>query len=86
MPDDTRTVPVTFQLDPQTAAALADPATLGLAEQAIRSTVRKAGVDRLFATMDAISAEAQRRGLTDDILEQELAAYNAEHRERRPAG
>jgi hypothetical protein len=86
MPDDSRTVPVTFQLDPQTAAALADPATRGHVEQVIQSTVRKAGIDRLFAAMDALSAEAARRGLTDEILEEELAAYNAEHRERRPAG
>ena len=27
MPDDARTVPVTFQLDPETATALEDPAT-----------------------------------------------------------
>jgi len=35
----------------------------------------------LFNTMEAISAEAARRGLTDEILEAELAAYNAERRE-----
>ena len=31
--------------------------------------------------MDAISAVAAKRGLTDEILEAELAAYNAERRE-----
>jgi hypothetical protein len=31
--------------------------------------------------MDMISAEAERRGLTDEILEAELAAHNAEHRD-----
>ena len=35
--------------------------------------------------MDALAAEAERRGLTDEILEEELAAYNAERRERPPA-
>jgi hypothetical protein len=32
--------------------------------------------------MSALSEEARRRGLTDEILEEELAAYNAEHRDR----
>jgi len=31
-----------------------------------------------------LSAEARRRGLTDDILEAELAAYNAERRDAPP--
>ncbi len=84
MPDDTR-MPVTFQLEPRTAAALRDPDIRGRVEHLIESTVRKAGVEKLFAAMDALSAEAQRRGLTDEILDAELAAYNAEHRERRPA-
>ncbi len=30
--------------------------------------------------MDAIGAEARQRGLTDETLEAELAAYNAERR------
>ncbi len=82
MPDDSRTIPVTFQLDPQTAAGLADPATREHVEHLIQDTVRKAGIERLFAAMDALSADARSRGLTDEILEEELAAYNAERRER----
>jgi hypothetical protein len=31
--------------------------------------------------MDAISVEAERRGLTDEIVEAELEAYNAERRD-----
>jgi hypothetical protein len=34
--------------------------------------------------MDALSDEARRRGLTEEILEEELAAYNAERRDRPP--
>ena len=83
MPDDVRTVPVTFQLDPQTAAALADEATHDQVTELIQSTVRKVRIDE---AMNALSEEARRRGLTDEILEVELAAYNAEHRERRSAG
>ena len=87
MPDDTRTVPVTFQVDPETATALADPGTRARIERLIRRTARPpaAAIERLFAAMDALSAEAQRRGLTDEILDEELAAYNAERRERPPA-
>jgi hypothetical protein len=84
---DTNTVPVTFDLDPETAAALGDPATRARVERMIRRTALPpaAGVERLFAAMDALSEEARRRGLTDEILEEELAAYNAERRDRPPA-
>ena len=34
--------------------------------------------------MDALSAEARRRGLTNEILEAELAAHDAEGREPPP--
>ncbi len=82
MPD---TVPVTFDLDPATAAALVDPATRARVERLIQRTVKPASIERLFSAMDALSDEARRRGLTDEILEAELAAYNAERRDRPPA-
>ena len=81
MPDDARTVPVTLELDPETAAALEDPATRARVERLIRRTVKPASIERLFEVMDAISVEAGRRGLTDEILESELEAYNAERRD-----
>ncbi len=81
MPDDARTVPVTLDLDPETATALADPATRARVERLLRRTVKPASVERLFEVMDAIGAEAARCGLTDEILDEELAAYNAERRE-----
>ena len=37
--------------------------------------------DPLLRAMERLSAEAERRGLTQAILDEELAAYNAEHRE-----
>ena len=80
MPD---TVPVTIEVEPDIAAALADPAMRARLERLVRRTLRPAGgVERLFAALDALSDEARRRGLTDEILEEELAAYNAERRER----
>ena len=82
MPD---TVPVTIEVEPDIAAALADPATRARLERLVRRTLRPAGgVERLFADMDALSEEARRRGLTDEILEDELAAHNAECRDAPP--
>jgi hypothetical protein len=45
MPD---TVPVTFDLDPETAAALVDPATRARVERLIQRTVKPASTERLF--------------------------------------
>jgi hypothetical protein len=80
MPD---TVPVTIEVEPEIAAALADPATRARLERLVRRTLKPAGgVARLFTAMDALSEEARRRGLTDEILQEELAAHNAERRDR----
>ena len=78
MPD---TVPVTIEVEPEIAVALDDPATRARLERLIRRTLRPTGVEALFAAMDALSDEARRRGLTDEILQAELEAYNAERRE-----
>jgi hypothetical protein len=43
--------------------------------------LQPASIETLFKTTDAISAEVTRRGLTDEILDAELAAYNAKIRE-----
>lgn len=75
MPD---TVPVTLDLDPETAAALDDTSTRARILRLIRRTARPGGPERLFAAMDALSADARRRGLTDELLEHELAACKAE--------
>jgi hypothetical protein len=78
MPD---TVPVTIEVEPEIAAALSDPVTRARLERLIRRTLRPVGVEALFAAMDALSDEARRRGLTDEILQAELDAYNAERRD-----
>ncbi len=82
---DTHTVPVTLDVTPEAAAALQDPATRERVVRLVSRAVRPAGAERLFAAMDALSAEARRRGLTDEILQEELAAHNAERRDRPPA-
>jgi hypothetical protein len=80
MPD--ATVPVTIEVEPAAAAALGDEAKRARVGRLVSRMLRPASVERLFEVMDAISAEAERRGLTDEILEAELAAYNAERRDR----
>lgn len=42
---------------------------------------RRHNVERLFDVMDRFAAEARANGLTDEIIAEELAAYNAERRE-----
>jgi hypothetical protein len=79
------TVPVTIEVEPGAAAALGDPATRARIGRLVSRVLRPANAERLSETMDAIAAEARRRGLTDEILEAELAAYNAERRGRPPA-
>lgn len=75
---------VLITLEVVTAAALSDPITRACIERLIQRTAQLAGVDRLFAAMEALSPDARRRGLTDEILEAELAAYNAEGRDVPP--
>jgi hypothetical protein len=82
MPDDARTVPITIEVSPEIAEALGDPATRARLERLIRLTLRPVRVSTLFDTMDALSDEARRRGLTEEILQAELEAYNAERRDR----
>ena len=78
---DTHTVDIAIPVDVSVAAALDDAAVRAMAGRLVSRMLQPASVERLFETMDAISAEAARRGLTDDILDTELAAYNAERRE-----
>lgn len=55
-----------------------------IAGRLVSRMLQPASRERLVEVMDAISAEAGRRGLTDEILEAELAAHNAERRDTPP--
>jgi hypothetical protein len=79
------TVAVTIEVEPAAAAALDDPATRARIGRLVSWALRPASVERLFDVMDAISDEARSRGLTDETLEAELAAHNAERRYKPPA-
>ena len=76
------TVAVTIEVEPAAAAALDDPATRARIGRLVSRALSPASIERLFKVMDAISVDTRRRGLTDDILEEELAAHNAERRDR----
>jgi hypothetical protein len=78
---DTNTVDIAIPVQASVAAALDDAGVRAMAGRLVSRMLQPASIEILFNTMDAISAEAARRGLTDDILEAELAAYNAERRE-----
>jgi len=85
VPDDTQTVDVSIPVETTVASALDDAATRSIAGRLVSRMLQPANVERLFQVMDAISTEAERRGLTDEILEAELTAYNAERRDTPPA-
>lgn len=84
MPDDAHTVPVTLDIDAGVAPALDNALTRSLAGRLVSRMLEPASVDRLFEVIDAMKSEAHRRGLTDEILDAELEAYNTERRERPP--
>jgi hypothetical protein len=82
MPD---TVPVTIDVEPAAAAVLDNDAKRAWVGRIVSRMLQPASVDRMLEVMGAISTEARRRGLTDELLEAELAAYNAERQDRPPS-
>jgi hypothetical protein len=80
----TQTIDVAIPVEPAAAALLGDETRRASVGRFVSRLLQPASLERLFEVMDAISAEAVRRGLTDEILEAELAAYNAERRDRGP--
>ncbi len=79
-------VSVTIPVDQDVAAILAEPGKRELASQLLNRVFRPTTVAQLFDAIDRLKADAHARGLTDEIVDQELAAYNAERRERAPTG
>ena len=78
MPD---IVPVTIDVEPDIAAALDDPATRARVVRVVSHMLQTRNVESLFTAIAALKKDAQRRGLTDEIVDEELAAYNAERRD-----
>nr|WP_294551440.1 hypothetical protein [uncultured Rhodopila sp.] len=69
-------IPVT----PATAAALSDARRLEAVGRLVDRLVRPGADDPLIALLERTAAEAQEAGLTEDMINEELAAYNAERR------
>ena len=75
------TVEIGIPVDADVAAALADPRRREAVGRVVSRMLRPgAGGDPLVAAIDRLRADAEARGLTDDVLDAELTAYNAERR------
>ena len=76
-------VDVTIPVDARAASELRDPRTrdaIGRLVSRVLQRQRREHIEKLFSAIDQLSADAEANGLTDKILEEELAAYNAERR------
>lgn len=78
MPD---TVDVVIPVEIRAATALRDVATRALVGRVVSRMLDPASVERLADAIAALKAEAHARGLADEIIDAELAAYNVERRE-----
>ena len=75
---------MTIPVEPEAAAALADLQKRVWIGQFVSRMLKPATADDVMNVMHRIADEAERRGLTDEILDAELQAYNAEGREPLP--
>ncbi len=65
--------------------ALGDRGTRERVGRAVSAMLRAEGNARLFEAIRALQAEAHANGLTHEIVDAELAAWNAENRDRSTA-
>ncbi len=73
------TVEVTIPVDESAAMELRDAGQRETVGRLVSHVLeRRRGAERLVEVMDRFAAEARANGLTDEILEEELAVYNAE--------
>lgn len=74
-------VEITIPVEAAAAAALRDPLKRAALGRLVSRWVRDAGdPEALLAAIERLKADAHARGLTDQIVDDELAAYNAERR------
>jgi hypothetical protein len=77
------TVDITIPVEPIAAAELRDSRkreAVGRLVSPVLRREREQNVDLLFAAIEQLGSAAEAKGLTDEILQEELAAYNAERR------
>ena len=78
------TVDVTIPVDPEAAAALADARNRAAVGRLVSRVLRpRSGPTPLTQAIAELKAAARIAGLTDEDIDAELAAYNAERRDRR---
>jgi hypothetical protein len=77
------TVDVTIPVEPDVAAALADARNRAAVGRLVSRVLRpRSGPSALAQAIAELKAEARAVGLTDADIDTELAAYNAERRDR----
>jgi hypothetical protein len=77
------TVDVTIPVEPEAAAALADARKRAAVGRLVSRVLRpRSGPSALAQAIAQLKAEARAAGLTDADIDAELAAYNAERRDR----
>jgi hypothetical protein len=82
-----RTVDVMIPVEPEAAAALTDARNREAVGRLVSRILRPAsGPTPLAQAIAEMKADARAAGLSDADIDAELVAYNAERRERGPAG
>jgi hypothetical protein len=82
-----KTVDVTIPVEPEVAAALADARNREAVGRLVSRVLRPAsGPTPLAQAIAEMKGDARAAGLSDADIDGELAAYNAERRERGTAG
>jgi hypothetical protein len=82
-----KTVDVTIPVEPEAAATLADARNREAVGRLVSRVLRPAsGPTPLAQAIADMKADARAAGLNDVDIDTELAAYNAERRERGAAG
>jgi len=78
-----KTIDVTIPVEPEAAAALVDARNREAVGRLMSRVLRpRAGLSPLAEAIAEVKAEARAAGLTDADIDAELAAYNAERRDR----
>jgi hypothetical protein len=82
-----KTVDVTIPVEPEAAVALADERNRQAVGRLVSRVLRRdSGPTPLARAIADMKADARAAGLTDADIDAELAAYNAERRERSATG
>ena len=75
---------VSIPVDELSAAALERAETREMIGHLVDRVLRREKVEELFQAIGRLKADAQARGMTDRLIDEELEAYNAERRTMSP--